>query len=206
MADDRDDTLGRKHREGQDRLNGPERIDATEHGSIRIASLPTALQDAFERLHPLLGRPEPGSDGCMNPADWLKYSALHYHRATQHMRKRSLRMAWAGPSADDLADAPVLSRWMTVIEPQFMYPALMGHAPDHPNCVGELIVTSRLCGLCKDSTWARTVSRWYRLEEPATLEAFMERNAARVERRVVHPLRTRDALLMTTWEQVAEME
>ena len=82
---------------------------------------------------------------------------------------------------------------------------LMGSAPNHPICVGDLIVTSRLCGICKDGTWARTISRWYRLEHPATLDAFMDRNVGRVRREDIHPVRMQDVILMTTFEQAEEM-
>ncbi|MFX0547338.1 DUF6634 family protein [Roseovarius sp. S1116L3] len=181
-----------------------ERLDETKTGAIPIASLSAPLQEAFERTHPLAACPVIDGEMCIQPADWLMFMARQKQAAMRRMRKRSLRLAWNGPTASDLARAPVLSHWLVILEPRMIGLALMGSAPDHPTCVGELIATSRLCGICKDGTWARTASRWYRLEHPFTLDAFMERNAGKVLREAVNPVCMRDALLMTACEQAEE--
>jgi hypothetical protein len=205
MTDQENDRSDERHSEDLSMLAALEKIQRAQRGVIPIALLPEPLQEAFENLHPFSAYPVIDGQICINAGDWVMFSAKFKNETLLRMRKRSLRMAWDGPTADDLEQAPVLSHWLTVIEPHFYYPALMGHAPDHPICVGDLIVTSRLCGLCTDGTWARTISRWYRLEQPATVDAFMERNASKVKREAIHPLRTRDALLIAAWEQVEEV-
>ncbi len=182
------------------------RLDAAPRGTIPIASLSASLQRAFEQGHPLAACPVIDGQMCIQPADWLMFKVRQTQDVMHRMRKRSLRLAWDGPSANDLARAPVLSHWLAVMEPRMIGLALMGSAPNHPICVDDLIVTSRLCGICQEGTWARTISRWYRLEHPATLDAFMERNVGRVRREDVHPVRMRDVILMTTFEQAEETQ
>ena len=70
----------------------------------------------------------------------------------------------AGTSPEMLAgdEAPILDRW--VIGQRFA-PCLAGLSTGHPRLLGEnrLIGTSELWMLSADRTWARTLSRWYRL-------------------------------------------
>ena len=63
-------------------------------------------------------------------------------------------------------DVPILDRWVLAMRPA---PCLAGLSTGHPKLVGEnrLIGTSDLWLLSKDHTWARTLSRWYRLGRPA---------------------------------------
>jgi hypothetical protein len=63
-------------------------------------------------------------------------------------------------------DAPILDRWILAMR---TVPCLAGLSTGHPELVGEnrLIGTSDLWLLSKDHTWARTLSRWYRLGRPA---------------------------------------
>lgn len=62
--------------------------------------------------------------------------------------------------------APVLDRWVVAMR---TVPCLAGLSTGHPELAGEnrLIGTSDLWLLSKDHTWARTLSRWYRLGRPA---------------------------------------
>ena len=64
------------------------------------------------------------------------------------------------------ADAPILDRWVLAKRGA---PCLAGLSTGHPTLVGEnrLISTSELWLLSKDRSWARTLSRWYRLGRPA---------------------------------------
>jgi hypothetical protein len=64
------------------------------------------------------------------------------------------------------ADAPILDRW---ILGQRLVPCLAGLSTGHPELAGQnrLIGTSDLWLLSKDRSWARTLSRWYRLGRPA---------------------------------------
>jgi hypothetical protein len=64
------------------------------------------------------------------------------------------------------ADPPILERWMLANRP---VPCLAGLSFGHPLLPGEArpVATSDLCLLADDQTWARTLSRWYRLGRPA---------------------------------------
>lgn len=70
------------------------------------------------------------------------------------------------PEAMAGADAPILDRWILA---KRTVPCLAGLSTGHPQLVGEnrLIGTSDLWLLSEDRTWARTLSRWYRLGRPA---------------------------------------
>ncbi|WP_156460146.1 DUF6634 family protein [Mesorhizobium sp. Root157] len=63
-------------------------------------------------------------------------------------------------------DAPILDRWILA---RRAVPCLAGLSTGHPRLAGEnrLIGTSDLWLLSKDHSWARTLSRWYRLGRPA---------------------------------------
>ncbi|MDN5927339.1 MAG: hypothetical protein L0I29_09720 [Hyphomicrobiales bacterium] len=63
-------------------------------------------------------------------------------------------------------DAPILDRW---ILGQRLVPCLAGLSTGHPLLPGKgrPIGTSDLWLLSTDHTWARTLSRWYRLGRPA---------------------------------------
>lgn len=64
------------------------------------------------------------------------------------------------------ADQSILERWVLAHRPA---PCLAGLSSGHPLLPGEArpIVTSDLCLIAEDQTWARTLSRWYRLGRPA---------------------------------------
>lgn len=63
-------------------------------------------------------------------------------------------------------EAPVLDCWVMT---QRSVPCLAGLSSGHPRLVGNgrPITTSDLWLLSDDRTWARTLSRWYRLGRPA---------------------------------------
>lgn len=63
-------------------------------------------------------------------------------------------------------DAPILDRWVFAMR---TVPSLAGLSTGHPHLVGEnrMIGTSDLWLLSTDHSWARTLSRWYRLGRPA---------------------------------------
>ena len=62
-------------------------------------------------------------------------------------------------------DAPVLDQWAMTHRSAL---CLTGRSTGHPLLpgAGREIVTSDLWLLSKDKQWARTLSRWYRLDEP----------------------------------------
>lgn len=70
-------------------------------------------------------------------------------------------LADGGPTDADLADAPLLDRWVKAAR---MLPALAGSVSGHP-VMGDRprIVTSDLFALDADAGWARTANRFYRL-------------------------------------------
>ena len=65
-------------------------------------------------------------------------------------------------SADE---APLLDRWVLG---QRLIPCLFGASTGHPRLPGEnrVIGTSDLWLMADDGSWARTLSRWYRLGRP----------------------------------------
>jgi len=69
-----------------------------------------------------------------------------------------------GSLPEELAgvEPPILDRWT----PAFGHSVyLVGLSTGHPKLIGEnrLISTSELMLVSEDQTWARTLSRWYRL-------------------------------------------
>jgi hypothetical protein len=73
-----------------------------------------------------------------------------------------------GVSPEHLSNgaAPILDHWVMATR---MIPCLAGLSSGHPRLVGSgrPITTSDLWLLSDDRTWARTLSRWYRLGRPA---------------------------------------
>lgn len=68
------------------------------------------------------------------------------------------------PSKAELRDAPLLTNWQLSTRPAL---CLVGHCRDHPHLRGPRIVTSDLWVHGPDLGWSRTMSRFYRLGEPA---------------------------------------
>ncbi|WP_378950126.1 DUF6634 family protein [Mesorhizobium sp. ANAO-SY3R2] len=63
-------------------------------------------------------------------------------------------------------DAPILDRWTLSHRPAL---CLAGLSTGHPRLAGvnRAIATSDVWLMSEDRTWARTLSRWYRLGRPA---------------------------------------
>lgn len=63
-------------------------------------------------------------------------------------------------------EVPILNQWVLTKRPAY---CLAGLATGHPKLPGgnRAIGTSDLWMLSVDGTWARTLSRWYRLGRPA---------------------------------------
>lgn len=82
------------------------------------------------------------------------------------------------PSPEVLADAPVLRDWAAALEPSGV-PCLVGTVTGHSMLEdGRRICTSMLIALDPGGTWARTWSRWYRLD--GTLPADIMRDDVRL--------------------------
>lgn len=77
-----------------------------------------------------------------------------------------LEQGWR-PSAQDLADAVFLDNWIIGIQPNTNQTVFWGEAVGHPILGNRHIVTSPILWVSKDRQIARTLSRWYRLGEPA---------------------------------------
>lgn len=73
-----------------------------------------------------------------------------------------------GLAPEDLVEgeAPLVDRWILGRLP---VPCLVGLSTGHPRLPGEnrLIGTSDVWLISEDRSWARTLSRWYRLGRPA---------------------------------------
>lgn len=76
---------------------------------------------------------------------------------------RAIAAAETGPTEEDLAQAPVLSNWKAAISPDG-HVLLWGEVTDHPLLGNASIHTSQLIAIDPEAGWARTASRWYRLD------------------------------------------
>lgn len=76
----------------------------------------------------------------------------------------------AGPTVDDLTDAPHLDHWMAMREFTGRI-VLSGDVTGHPLLRNTGIVTSQLFGIDAKAGWARTLSRWYRLGRPLIFDS-----------------------------------
>ena len=72
----------------------------------------------------------------------------------------------ASPESLTKEEAPILDRWVMAQRP---IPCLAGLSSGHPFLVGtgRAIATSDLWLMSADHSWARTLSRWYRLGRSA---------------------------------------
>ena len=68
------------------------------------------------------------------------------------------------PSQPELLNAPFLTNWRLATRPAL---CLIGHCRDHPLRRGPRVVTSDVWVHGPDLGWSRTMSRFYRLGEPA---------------------------------------
>ena len=75
---------------------------------------------------------------------------------------RAITAVENGPSAADLAQAPLLSDWKPAIS-SLGHVMLWGEVTDHPILGNASITTSQLIAINSEAGWARTASRWYRL-------------------------------------------
>ena len=76
--------------------------------------------------------------------------------------------AGEAPTEADLAGAPILRDWRRAVHLITGTLALEGMVTGHPQFDGQWVTTSPLVALDPEGRWARTLSRWYRLEEPAS--------------------------------------
>lgn len=77
------------------------------------------------------------------------------------MAKAALTAADRGPTAEELSNSPCLEIWQTTLVRGNL--CLSGMASGHPLLPDGPVDTSPLIALSEDCTWARTLSRFYRL-------------------------------------------
>ena len=157
----------------------PTFVGASEYFVLK-ASIPQEVREAIEALILHVKYIKIDQQWCMIRNDWLSYKDQLIAILMTRMTYRSLQLGRAGPAADDLESAPMLSPWIAIRDPQCGGAILVGLQTGHPFLKGRLINTSRLCGIDINKTWARTASRWYRLDEQATEDDLGEQLGGKV--------------------------
>ena len=143
-------------------------------------SIPHDVREAIEALILRVKYVKIDQQWCMIRKDWLSYKDQLIAILMTRMTRRSLELGKRGPTPDDLGNAPMLSPWIAIKDPQCGGAILVGLQTGHPFLKGRLINSSRLCGIDINKTWARTASRWYRLDEQATEDDLGEQLGGKV--------------------------
>lgn len=73
-----------------------------------------------------------------------------------------------GPGEDRFVEAPLIRSWRIVVDPTGL--RLVGYVSGHPRIRDGLAMTTQLWAADRDGRWIRTLSRFYRLGEPARIE------------------------------------
>lgn len=157
----------------------PDFIGASKYFVLKD-SIPHDVREAIEALILRVKYVKIDQQWCMIRNDWLSYKDQLIAILMTRMTRRSLELGKRGPTPDDLGNAPMLSPWIAIKDPQYGGAMLVGLQTGHPVLKGPLINTSRLCGIDIDRTWARTASRWYRVDDPASSKDMVERLGDRV--------------------------
>ena len=144
---------------------------------IRRADVPAEMRDAFDHYMLGAGCPVIAGEPCVWLHDWQLFLSARTRRALHAL---SLRLGAKGPGEADLQAAPLLSDWIAVRDPHFGGAILLGTPTGHPTCRGPLSHTSRLCGIDPSGTWARTVSRWYRLARMSNFDTLSRAHGGRI--------------------------
>lgn len=72
----------------------------------------------------------------------------------------------AGSGADELANAPLITEWRTVLSPLGL--RLLGSVTDHPLLRDRAAMTSQVWAADSEGRWIRTLTRFYRLGAAST--------------------------------------
>lgn len=72
------------------------------------------------------------------------------------------------PGEDRLVGTPLIRSWRIVVDPTGL--RLVGYVSGHPRTRDGLAMTTQLWAADSDGRWIRTLSRFYRLGEPAGIE------------------------------------
>lgn len=132
-------------------------LDGGLLGSTR--ELPSGIVTLRDGRRLRLGQPHPE----VAAAPWAMPKG-YLDRRLQRCRAVIARLAAGeGPTADEIAAAPLLETWCPQTG-EGGRPVLFGEVTGHPRLMdGAMITTSPLLWLDEDRRLARTVSRWYRL-------------------------------------------
>jgi len=141
--------------------------DADSTSYVLVASIPPAVLVAVDALSSSFPYVEIGGYPCLAWLDWLQCRGQLISMLMTRMTLRSLRLGLRGPEPFDLSEAPFLSPWYPLRDPKFGGVILIGIQTGHPILEGNLINTSRICGMCSEGKWARSATRWYQLGERA---------------------------------------
>lgn len=146
------------------KLTVPMFRDGAGRCMIRLADVPLDLLEAFRAFWRGEGEQQDDGPPCAPALEWEAFLTRERVRRHRLMWKRSLNLGFAGPTETDLATAPILSGCVAVLDRLFGGAVLIGTPQGHPICKGPLSNTSRLCGIDPMGLWARTTTRWYKLE------------------------------------------
>ncbi len=96
----------------------------------------------------------------------------------------ALEAAEEGPTAEVLAESPLLMNWQIIMMAGRL--CLAGEVSGHPTLKDDFITTSHLVFLSPSLDWARTMSRFYRLGSTlgamlASIDAFKGSNLELVD-------------------------
>lgn len=92
------------------------------------------------------------------------------HEAVARGLKEMTRLhAGYRPTAQELAEAPILSGWLLQEIGNGLH-RLGGVVSGHPILAPGWCWTSVVVFMAPDKTWARTISRYYRLEKPFSID------------------------------------
>lgn len=138
---------------------------------VRLSDVPEGLRSALDQYQFLAARPILDGEVCVWLHDWNRFLRRHILNVHAAMHGRSLQLGLDGPSAEDLARAPILSNWLMIRCGDEA--RLIGTPTGHPTCHGKAMRSSPLCGLDPALRWARTISRWYALSNPVTGPQFL---------------------------------
>lgn len=107
----------------------------------------------------------------------LRADALERIRLLQHLTDDLTDIvAGTRPTLQDLKDAVVMRSFMIG---QHQVPCLIGLAEGHPRLGTKLVTTSQLFCVDPDFKWARTFSRFYKLEGGLIPDALPPRGMVR---------------------------
>lgn len=142
--------------------------------AVRYADIPLDLRLALDEFQITAARPLINGELCVWLNDWQRFLLYEMLRHHADMQPRALERGAIGPSEDDLASAPILTNWLIFGDSVQSDAYLWGTPEGHPTCKGPLMRSSPLCGLDPQGKWARTVSRWYRLERMLAIDEFVD--------------------------------